>query len=288
MRKKIIALCALAALVTAVLPGSVASANKAPSKPGKGSPTTPQPTAAEHTGGIAGTINYVDDVTTDVLGGTINLEVDQISDGNAPIVFASLSLPSGFTWSEDVDVTVTSDELGGGEVSGWTATTSGNTISISGLNLTDSDTDLVDGAEVSNLIEFTISIEDTAITTTQETSGLYGVSSQYRTNPDRRNKTQTWVLSTPGLINLEVTQAYSITWDSVDGSTVVDGPDTYTTESSIGSLPTPPTKDGYTFENWYTQPLGAGTLVTGAYTPTTPYGAVTFYANWTSVAPSGE
>lgn len=51
-------------------------------------------------------------------------------------------------------------------------------------------------------IEFTLLAENADISTTVTTEGDYSVSSQYRTNPNRKTKEQTWVLSTSGAISL--------------------------------------------------------------------------------------
>ena len=216
--------------------------------------------------------------------------MDQQSLNNVPIVFASLSLPSGFAWSDNAEVTVTSNEDGGGAVpaTDFTVTTSGNTISISGLNFRDvlDDVNTPDTVEDPDILtEFTISIHDPDITALGTVkSGSYGVSSQYRTNPDRRIKDQTWVLSQPDLIDVEVT--HSITWDSEDADTPSSGGSTfYTTGSTVTNVPTSdPVKAGYTFAGWWTGDNGTGVQVTnGTYTPSTPYGAITLYAKWTLV-----
>ncbi|MEY4901153.1 MAG: Endo,4-beta-xylanase precursor [Actinomycetota bacterium] len=260
-------------LISAVFAAPAALANKAPTK---------NPPAV-YTGNLSGTISYSDsDAPSGVILGAVSLEVDQTVNDNAPIVFANLNLPNNFTWDGDENVTVTSNEDGGGLVTGWSASFSGSGLSIRGLSLTDgSDGDLV--------TEFTISVSTiTGITTTEEATGLYGVSSQYRTNPNRKIKAQTWVVSTPAMIDLTVTQA--ITWDDncPDGAatcTVANsgGASTYTTGSTISPIPTTaPEAAGYTFAGWNTQADGNGASVDGAYIPGTPYGAATFYAQWTA------
>jgi uncharacterized repeat protein (TIGR02543 family) len=235
---------------------------------------------AQHTSSLAGTINYdASNTTTDKVEGTVNLVVDQTG-VTGSIVYANINLPSGFTWGGDETVTVTSREDDGGEVEGWTASSSGATLSISGLTLSDTT------ADADTTVEFTISVATNAgITTTQEATGLYGVSSQYRTNATRKIKEQTWVLSTPAMINLTVTEA--ITWDDegADITSSSGGSTTYTTGQAVATVQTtPPDKTGCTFDGWFTEPLGAGMEVfDGSFTPTS-YNAVTFYASWINCA----
>lgn len=67
---------------------------------------------------------------------------------------------------------------------------------------------------------------------------------------------------------------YTITWDLGDG-------DTETTSQTYGQalvLPTTPSRDGYTFQGWYTSETG-GSQVTDSTTYTTA-GPSTYYARW--------
>lgn len=67
---------------------------------------------------------------------------------------------------------------------------------------------------------------------------------------------------------------YTITWDLGDG-------DTETTSQTYGeklALPSTPSRDGYTFQGWYTSETG-GSQVTGSTTYTTA-GPTTYYAQW--------
>ena len=241
-------------------------------------------TTAVHTADpLAGTILYdSNDARTGVIEGVVRLVVDQTGVTPGPIVYANFNLPIYFTWGGDEVVTVTSDEVDGGPVtSGWTATFSGTTVGISGLNLSDTDAD--------STVEFRISVatDETGITTTQEATGMYGVSSQYRTNSTRKVKQQAWVLSTPAMIDLTVTEA--ITWaDNCPGgigtctTPNAGGASTYTTGSEIVTIPaTAPEAAGYTFAGWWVDPtFSTGSPITGAYIPGAPYGPVTFYAKW--------
>lgn len=258
-------------LISAVFAAPAALANKAPTKNQN----------AVHTSNLAGTISYnSSDMTTDVVEGVVSLVVTHTG-VTSPIVFANLNLPSNFTWGGDETVTVTSEGALEGDadvpVTGWTASFSGAGLSIRGLSL-------IDRGDNDSVTEFTISVATgSGITTTQEATGTYGVSSQYRTNPTRKIKAQTWVVSTPGMINLTVTQA--ITWDDEGADTASSGgSNTYTTGSSVSTVPTSdPIKAGYDFGGWWTGDDGTGTQVTdGSFTPSTPYGTVTFYAKWTA------
>jgi len=63
------------------------------------------------------------------------------------------------------------------------------------------------------------------------------------------------------------------------------GASTYTTELAIKTIPTTsPTTEYQTFVGWNTAADGSGTSVDGTYTPSSPYGAITFYAQWAAKA----
>ena len=72
---------------------------------------------------------------------------------------------------------------------------------------------------------------------------------------------------------------FTVTFDKNGGTTGANpGTDTVTYGGSVGSLPTPPSKTGYTFAGWNTAADGSGT----AFTATTSITAtITVYAQWT-------
>jgi uncharacterized repeat protein (TIGR02543 family) len=75
-----------------------------------------------------------------------------------------------------------------------------------------------------------------------------------------------------------------ITYNNQSATTPqVGGSTTYTTDAAIATIPTTaPLRVGYTFAGWFTDP-SAGTQVTnGTYTPASPYGSITLYAQWTA------
>ena len=75
----------------------------------------------------------------------------------------------------------------------------------------------------------------------------------------------------------------AITWDDQSPTTASSGGSTsYTTATAVSTIrATDPIKTGYAFDGWYTQTNGAGTkVIDGSYTPISPFGAITFYANW--------
>ena len=91
--------------------------------------------------------------------------------------------------------------------------------------------------------------------------------------------------------SISTAAALNITYDSQGGSTVTDGDTTTTTGGSITTLPTDPTRDGYTFNGWYTATSGGTQITAGAaHNQTVDF---TLYAQWqalptttTTVAPT--
>ena len=76
-----------------------------------------------------------------------------------------------------------------------------------------------------------------------------------------------------------ISTSLSITYDSQGGSTVTDGDATTTTGGSITTLPTDPTRDGYTFSGWYTAASGGTQITAGA--AHNQISDFTLYAQWT-------
>lgn len=70
---------------------------------------------------------------------------------------------------------------------------------------------------------------------------------------------------------------YTVTYDSQGGSSVSNG--SYTIGSTI-NLASPPTRQGYTFTGWFTNPTG-GTALGSTYSPSGT-GNITLYAQWTA------
>ena len=59
----------------------------------------------------------------------------------------------------------------------------------------------------------------------------------------------------------------------------------YTTAAAIAEIPTfAPEKNGYTFIGWFTLAAGGTQVIDASYTPSSPYGAVTLYAQWSGNA----
>jgi uncharacterized repeat protein (TIGR02543 family) len=75
----------------------------------------------------------------------------------------------------------------------------------------------------------------------------------------------------------------AITYDNQGATTAqTGGSATYTTSAAIATIPTgAPLKTGYTFNGWYTASSGGTQVTNGSYTPASPYGGVTLYAQWT-------
>jgi len=74
----------------------------------------------------------------------------------------------------------------------------------------------------------------------------------------------------------------SITWNDQGATTASSGGSaTYTNGSSVSTIPTtPPQKTGHTFIGWFSGATSGSQVTNGSYTPASPYGSVTFYAQW--------
>ena len=78
--------------------------------------------------------------------------------------------------------------------------------------------------------------------------------------------------------SISTAAALNITYDSQDGSTVTDGDTTTTTGGAIATLPTDPTRTGYTFNGWFTAASGGTQITAGAaHNQTADF---TLYAQW--------
>jgi uncharacterized repeat protein (TIGR02543 family) len=61
------------------------------------------------------------------------------------------------------------------------------------------------------------------------------------------------------------------------------GSTTYTTASAIATIPTTaPLKTNYSFLGWYTESSGGTRVTSGSYTPPSPFGSITLYAQWSN------
>ena len=76
---------------------------------------------------------------------------------------------------------------------------------------------------------------------------------------------------------------YAITFDGRGATTAaIGGSPTYTTAGAITDIPTTaPMRSGFTFNGWFTATTGGTQVTDGSYTPSSPYGAITIYAQWT-------
>ena len=75
--------------------------------------------------------------------------------------------------------------------------------------------------------------------------------------------------------------SYGVTYNDQGGSGESGGAATYTSGSSFVLPTTPPTRAGYTFIGWFVASSGGIALIS-PYTPLTPFGVVTIYAQWTA------
>lgn len=154
--------------------------------------------AAVHTSSLS-LEPFVGVVGTDpvVVGsGDVAVEIDQTGVNN-PVVMVDINLPVGLAWAGDQSATVariTSNEdsgsCGGTAVIGF----SDRTVTAKDFSCTDTDND---GA-----VEFTFSVVGGAVESTIAVEGEYPLSSQYRTNPSRKVKDQTWVVATADVVEV--------------------------------------------------------------------------------------
>jgi len=77
----------------------------------------------------------------------------------------------------------------------------------------------------------------------------------------------------------------AITYDGQGATTPASGGSTtYTTATAIATIPTSaPVRSGYEFVGWFTASTGGIRVTNGSYTPSTPFGAITLYAQWTGL-----
>ena len=77
----------------------------------------------------------------------------------------------------------------------------------------------------------------------------------------------------------------AITYDNQGATTAqTGGSTTYTTAAAIATIPNvAPLKTGYTFNGWYTASSDGTRVNNGSYTPASPYGGVTLYAQWRAI-----
>ena len=75
--------------------------------------------------------------------------------------------------------------------------------------------------------------------------------------------------------------SYAVTYNDQGGSGESGGASTYNSGSSFVLPTTAPTKTGYTFAGWFTTATG-GSALGLTYTPSSPFGAVTIYAQWSA------
>ena len=77
----------------------------------------------------------------------------------------------------------------------------------------------------------------------------------------------------------------AITFDGQGATTAASGGSTsYTTATAVSTIPTSaPLRSGYNFAGWYTASTGGTQVTNGSYTPSSPYGAITIYAQWTAI-----
>jgi uncharacterized repeat protein (TIGR02543 family) len=78
-----------------------------------------------------------------------------------------------------------------------------------------------------------------------------------------------------------VTNHYTVTYNANGGNASYNETASVAYNSAVGTLPIPPTRDGYAFDSWNTQSDGSGSAFTAESIVT---GAIEVYAQWTPIA----
>ena len=78
----------------------------------------------------------------------------------------------------------------------------------------------------------------------------------------------------------------AITYDNQGATTAQSGGSTtYTTAAAVATIPTTaPLRTGFTFSGWFTASTGGTQVTNGSYTPPSPFGALTLYAQWNGIS----
>ncbi|MGA2553723.1 MAG: InlB B-repeat-containing protein, partial [Smithella sp.] len=131
--------------------------------------------------------------------------------------------------------------------------------------------------------QYVISPATTVVTLPTPPTRLFYIFTSWNTKPDGSG--HPFTASTPVTADITVyaqwsaNSGYTVTYNSGWG-TSVDAQYVIPPATTVGALPTPPTKPCYTFSGWYTATHGGGTPFT-ASTPVTAN--ITVYAQWTWV-----
>ena len=165
------------------------------------------------------------------------------------------------------------------------ANNSGEKLTISNVKIGDINTDYSEPLFQGNAQNFVVNTNDictTGNTTTQPVTITY-------TTRYGITKTETHTTNNFNCENYTVptqaTPVYTTTFNSQDATVEADPTSKTVTspETTVGTLPTPPTKTGYTFEGWHTQTSGGGTQFLANTEVTND---ITIYAYWTIATPT--
>jgi uncharacterized repeat protein (TIGR02543 family) len=121
-------------------------------------------------------------------------------------------------------------------------------------------------------------VNSTTITATTSASLTVGVKNVVVTNPDAQSGTGVGIYSLTAAPIAAVT--YSVSYDSQGGSAASGGSPTYVAGGSV-TLPSAPTRAGFTFNGWFVAATG-GTALGATYSPSGT-GSITIYAQWTAI-----
>lgn len=154
------------------------------------------------TGGVAApAASLVETIlTTTAMTGDLALNVNQAVPSGSSIVMTNLDLPDGMAPTGAI-VTITALAGTTCDTADMVVTFVGDDITAKGFACYDS---TAGDVALDGIVNFTYAADDIVATNAITVAGDYAVSSQHRTNPNRKNKSYSWVVSNPTAANVFV------------------------------------------------------------------------------------